>query len=428
MLSCILGFLRKQKGIIAINFSVLLVPILTTMAFIVDYSKLLQVQNKIQHAADTAVLATAGNINATNPADIAVNAFNANLNSTTNTSALQTLTPTVTINGNVVTLDVSTSLNTLFAQVLGYGTFDFTTTSKSIINNENMEISLVFDATASMGQGDNWSAATDALESTLNVLKTASGNSNFYASFIPFSDRVNVGWDRAAWFTAIPNDTTYQGCIEPREEPHETFDFAVDDTAPAGSDRFNPTAEGYFTGNSHEFGFFSCPIEMVELTNDINALITHAKTMSPGGSGRFDTALAWAWRSLSPKWRGYWDNVSLPANYEDSRKVVVFVTDGRTSVYSKEVLPEGGPNNFNGRQFGTTDGFEHMAHVCERMKAEGIEIFTVYADLDGNDYVIPYLQQCASDENHYFTINNSSQFVTTLSSMLPSLLNIRLLQ
>ena len=67
--------------------------------------------------------------------------------------------------------------------------------------------------------------------------------------------------------------------------------------------------------------------------------------------------MAWAWRALSPRWRGDWDDPEFPKDYDDKwRKVAIIVTDGWSSPwmapYNESVHDQVLPN------------------VCEDMKAE----------------------------------------------------------
>jgi hypothetical protein len=103
--------------------------------------------------------------------------------------------------------------------------------------------------------------------------------------------------------------------------------------------------------------------------------------------------MAWAWRVLSPRWRGLWGPAGYPGKYKDTRKIVVFNTDGRTKGYTRYFY--GQDVGDLGDNDGSINHFAAMNEVCRRMKDEGIEIRIIQAG-DRSMKAQPYLEDCAS--------------------------------
>jgi len=155
----------------------------------------------------------------------------------------------------------------------------------------------------------------------------------------------------------------------------------------------------------------ACPDDPIAgPTNDIDKVIAATKKLNTNGTGRYDVGLAWAWRSLSPNWRGKWKVPAYPSklpkkNAKDSdekirKKYIVYMTDGRSNAYKLEAMKEEswGWNN------GSKQAFEHIAQMCEDIKSQQIEIYMLH--IPGNQHSTPYFKACASSPDHYKVIDS----------------------
>lgn len=279
-------------------------------------------------------------------------------------------------------------------------------------SDTGIELVIAFDTTASMGFGTTWEDATETLGRVLTRIERWTGHEGFYVTLVPFSDRVRVGTGRESWLdSAAPNN--WNGCVEPREEDQNGFQWASDADIP-GTDPFQASIPNVTGGLAGVFrrgklrGPFCPNVPLTGPTSDVDTIITAAnKLKTNGGTGRFDDAMAWTWRLLSPNWAGLWNpaDTGYPAlNVEDRRKVVIYVTDGRTEAYTHELSKE---RSWNWNQ-GSIVGFEHMVHVCDQMKAEDIEIYMFR--VNGNHNAASYMQSCSTDPTtHYKVVHNNSQ-------------------
>lgn len=154
-----------------------------------------------------------------------------------------------------------------------------------------------------------------------------------------------------------------------------------------------------------------CPdVAIAGPTNDIDYVIKESKKLKKGGSGRYDVGLAWAWRAMSPEWRGKWGVSNYPSKLPKDipsgntsakirKKYIVYMTDGRSNAFKLEAMKEEswGWNN------GSKKAFEHIAALCETIKADGIEIYML--QIPGNSNATPYFESCASTPSHHIMVD-----------------------
>lgn len=111
--SC-LNFIRDEKGSIAIIFALTMVPAMLLVGGAVDFGRAYSLHEKLQKAADSAVLAAASMPSTTVAAE-RINAAKMTFN--TNLGGKIAAIPTVTVNGGTVVLNTSADFNTAFLSV-----------------------------------------------------------------------------------------------------------------------------------------------------------------------------------------------------------------------------------------------------------------------------------------------------------------------
>jgi len=162
-------FRGDRRGNIAVIFTIALLPILSAIGCVVDYSRATQFKSKLQAAADAA---SVGSIAKLSPAFIAagsmtgngpipagvtdaINIFNGNMSGVTGFT-LNSMTPAVTKTASAVTSVVSFSADvpTMFLGVMGKSTMTVTGTSTSTSNMPLfIDFYLLLDNSPSMGVG-----------------------------------------------------------------------------------------------------------------------------------------------------------------------------------------------------------------------------------------------------------------------------------
>lgn len=203
----------------------------------------------------------------------------------------------------------------------------------------------------------------------------------------------------------------------------------------------------------------SCPRPMTPLVNDATILKDTIDTYIPEyGAGTFSNmGMIWAARMLSPAWNDFW-NVRQPNGniatgktpihaYEDplNVKAIVIMTDGRNLWGDVASFK---PDNGDPNPYGTSwdDRFiagklgastiedvgakvnEKFLRICDKVKANGIQIFTVTFLVDPLEEaeVSNLYQQCASRPDYYSSANSNEELVEVFENIAKKLKVIRI--
>jgi Flp pilus assembly protein TadG len=153
--------------------------------------------------------------------------------------------------------------------------------------------------------------------------------------------------------------------------------------------------------------------------------------------------LSWAWRVLSPNWRGQWQtpsNSALPGDYQlDLRdKVVVLLTDGRNTFGTEAASNSNNDYNYlsaytsfghlEQNRLGTetsqstaiTNLNSRVTRLCNAMKAQGIIIYAIL--LQENDATTQSVfQNCVTEPDYFFlspTAADLNAIFTTIGNQL----------
>lgn len=410
-------FLDDASGSTVVMFALALIPALGLIGAALDYSRAGQTRAKLQNGADAAALA--GALAAKNKqgdaVDMARRAFAAN----TAGVSLENASDRLIVKDGVYRFEASGKLRNKLLD-FGSGGTDISVVAAAAYGNDvasPLEITFVFDTTNSMSMGVAWSTAVQAVKDTLETLKGNQGSDDFFVTLVPFSDRVRIGNRFSNWLSTNPTPAGWNGCVEPREEKEAGTIWGLSDDGPVGNRRFSPSMSGHYIANhiGSPNGAPFCPsTPIIGPTHDIEQIKTGLEAMQPGGTGRYDEAIAWGWRTLSENWRGKWDVPNYPAKKDKRRKVVVFMSDGHTTAYDREV--GGASGKSYGWNMGTELGFQHFLNICTKIKAQGIEVFTFWTG--GNDNFSGFMRKCAtSEENHYAHVYNAPSFKAALDKI-----------
>jgi Flp pilus assembly protein TadG len=398
---------QSKRGNVGLLFALVAVPLVGLAAMATEFSRLGMIRSDLQGAVDAAALAAAkaGPTIAPNAASPIMNALAASM-----TGAVQISEKELTWSGDVVTARARVAVPSALGAFSASGIYHVRAEAKATRGGGDqrpIEVAFAIDVTSSMHFNNNIAAAQDALEDGLEALSASSGKVS--AAIVPFTDRVNIGLHRAAWLDG-PAPGTWNGCVEPREEALSGSQHALSDKPPSQLE-FTESHPGRFISNigSQVYGPSGRPacsntsiLGPVDEIEDLVDLLGGGLHVT--GTGRMDEGAAWAWRILSPKWRGVWGGgvaSTFPRDYGSARKIAVLITDGHTEAFRHEVL-EGAPPDVYGWNAGSPKGFANMKRVCDQMKANGIEVVTIF--LQGNVNVAPYMQACATSPNHHFTV------------------------
>ncbi|HFG1973684.1 TPA: VWA domain-containing protein [Vibrio cholerae] len=162
-----------------------------------------------------------------------------------------------------------------------------------------------------------------------------------------------------------------------------------------------------YSPNKHEqrglFDSPDCGVSQIQpLLSTRRAFIKALDTLYPEFNTNNAEGVMWAWRLLSPHWRGYWDKgkSELPRDYQhpNNRKVMLLFTDGNHLV---DVAKRD----------------RKQVALCREMKKQGIEIISI--DFNNRSQV---MKSCASAGQYYIADNRTirtvlKQVATTLSKI-----------
>ncbi|MDO9058781.1 MAG: pilus assembly protein, partial [Bradyrhizobium sp.] len=210
-----IGRFRSDKsGNIAVIFTLALLPILSAIGCALDYSRATQVKSKLQSAVDAA---SVGSVSKKSPGFIAAgamtgdgaipegvtdatNIFNGNMSGVAGYT-LNSMTPTVTKTGSVITSNVTFSANvpTMFLGVMGKSTMTITGSSTSVAKMPlYIDFYLLMDNSPSMGVGATPTDVATMVANTSDKCAFAchdlNDNNNYYkkAKALGVTTRIDV--------------------------------------------------------------------------------------------------------------------------------------------------------------------------------------------------------------------------------------------
>jgi hypothetical protein len=408
-MSFLKSYIKNEKGNFSVITGIAMVPMLIAVGAVMDHSRLVNINKNLQDAVDNAALGGALAYmrddeksmqkdgkkvfysNANQNDDLKIKSFKVSKKDDAHVYAI-----------------ASAEVEPMFMSGFGIPKMNVNVEATATIGSTvGAEVSIAIDTTNSMAFGSSWNHTMGTIEKIMGDMQDFTGDDDFYVTLVPFQDRVNIDGASKSWLDHKGFDfDDWDGCVEPREETINGRDWMLDDSSPT-SEKFKPTHEDAKMSDGRRI---ACPkVSLTGPTNDIEQVIKATKKLSTNGTGRFDVGLAWAWRSLSPEWRGKWDVSNYPSKFPKKnpsakddkirKKYIIFMTDGRSNAFKREAMMEEdwGWNN------GNKKAFENIAQTCETIQAEGIEIYML--QIPGNSNATPYFKRCASSPDHYIVID-----------------------
>lgn len=444
----------NSSGSVAVVFALAAVPLVGIAGASLDYSRASDARAVYQAAADAAALAAATSAADTFAAKeaIARAMFDANMPDNGQLAGPMELLE----HPEGYQVNATGVVDTTLLGIVGIDEITVGVTAIADAGSEPLEISFVIDASRSMTFGSRWDTAYDSLDNMLRTLDEAIDDSNdFNVTVVPMGDRVNIGLDRIGWVEGFTDDENsgnrgrrghtndeeregendqgrrgwrdgtatlerdeWEGCVQPREMPTQANPYHLTDDNPYDM----PLAPFDHRGVSaiHTDRTYSCPVAIIGPSSNVNQIMDDVDEIEGAGTGRFDEGLVWGWRAVSPNWEGAWGIENYPAEVDDARKIVVFISDGNSTMEEHEFDgdDEWGYNNSGAAMF------DSLAAVCEDMKDQGITIYMLY--IEGNPYADEYFTACATSPAHYFDVTRNEDLEAAFETMASSLLQPRL--
>lgn len=192
-----------------------------------------------------------------------------------------------------------------------------------------------------------------------------------------------------------------------------------------------------------------CTSPITPMTHDKATLINGINLMTPNGQTIIPAGLAWGWRMLSPKWRGFWGGdmatSNLPSDYNQNGKIkaIIFMTDGNNSFFPGSYTAYG---QLYDKRLGTNNETKaekeldrRTRQVCDDIKDTGITIYTIgFGQTDNvHNFAAPgqepdvnghLLRYCATNSTSYFFAPSNDELDKAFDAIAAALLNPRVSQ
>jgi Flp pilus assembly protein TadG len=508
--------LQDQRGALMAIVGLAIIPLFAVVGLAIDSGRGYMLRSKLSYAIDAAGLAGGRAFDTDlREEDIAM-FFEANFPDGYMGSELLPDHPIVTIDdeANTITIQASATIPTHFMRVAGV--HEMTVSARTVIQRElrGMELVLVMDNTGSMrtngGMDAMKPAATELIEILYGDRETVP---QFWVGVVPYVASVNIGTQHEDWLTGYDADdylpTEWKGCVEARTFPNDSNDAPPDvelwrpyrwatTLNQYPNPWHNPSAGSFSASDRTTWGPYipgdnqwdpagaeaalkldndlyqnrgtgpnlGCGPAITPLVASKTTILNAIDEMAPWhrGGTMANLGLAWGWRVISPRWRGWWDGDlpdELPLDYEEQNmeEVVILLTDGNNEWYDwpgpkttnsatnaatncgegSTVVPLGGlpgDNNAKGTSATSTCGIlrstypggdynaygrlsegrlgttskptanaildDRMLDMCETMKAQGIIIYTLTFGPSPDAGTKTLFETCATEPEMYF--------------------------
>jgi hypothetical protein len=423
---------RCDRGNVAIIFALALIPLVGAVGAAIDYSRAATARTAMQTALDAAAL-----ILSKKAQMLPLAVFKANFHyPDAKNPTVDAIYSTTASGAFSLKMTASASVDTTLTAIW-QPTIDIGTSTEVVWGILKIELALALDNTGSMASNGKMTELKKAATQLLEKLKPlAKKPGDVKVAIIPFATDVNVGtgyvnagwirWDeweerngscmnsgnevKDRWGNRIPTKTactetdpnatwklnarsTWNGCVADRDQSNDT-----NNAVPASK------ATRYVAHQADK-----CPVSMMPLNYDWNALTKKIDAMNPVGNTNVTIGLQVAYQTLSPV--APFNASSAPS--DELAKVIVLLTDGDNTQnrwYS---------NNNNSR----IDKRTELA--CSNVKADkklNIEIYTIRV-IDGNSGL---LQKCASDTSKYSDVQDPKNLEQVFAKIAQDLSKLRL--
>ncbi|MGE0055566.1 MAG: pilus assembly protein TadG-related protein [Hyphomicrobium sp.] len=300
------------------------------------------------------------------------------------------------------------------------------TTAQDRYERYNREVALMLDVSGSMcspcsKRDDMKAAAKDLVE----ILMKSNANSEFKArvAVIPFSGDVRPPQSMLSLITDLtaPPYVTVSSNSKSKKPKYYTYYKSQCVSERVGSQRYTNASPslGYVLSAYNDPDYYPvsrqyCEIDpadtVLPLTLDKSAVLGRIDGLQTKGGTAGHVGTAWAYYMLSPSWGDVIPSISLPSDFgtKSLKKIAIMMTDGEYNLERDSKGITVGDNGSGSSANGKTSA-QQAVEICNQMKNDGIEIYTVGFDLGGNNTAINTLNSCASDGSHSYLADTGEQ-------------------
>ena len=409
-------FVADRRG----NFALLTAAAVSILAlsagFAVNVAQLYSVKSGLRSALDAAVTSTARDLTTgkIDPKDANAR-FETFLyaNADSGFGLDQLVLDSLVVDQTAKTVKVSAHVDAdLFFPLFGSPTKRVADKSAALYSDKTIEVAMMLDITGSMsGQKikDLKTAANNALDA---FLKDQDPNKpRVRVAIVPYADAVNTGGLANNVYVETKFTTSEPPAVDDPLAASSSSGFGFDGCATErkGSQQFTDASPTTAMVN-RDYRLEFCPAAALKpLSADSGALKKTIKSFNASGSTAGHIGIQWSWYMLSPKWSDVLPPAAAPLAYNPKKvaKYAILMTDGEFNTAFAGVPKKG---DTTGGQAALSSAYAE--HLCDEMKTDGIEIFTVGFMLQeaGAKSV---LSDCASPDaklvKHYYDTSSGQE-------------------
>jgi Flp pilus assembly protein TadG len=174
---------------------------------------------------------------------------------------------------------------------------------------------------------------------------------------------------------------------------------------------------------------------ILPLSTDTATINAHINALQAAGSTAGHLGTAWGWYMLSPSFGYLWPGASQPAAYNapSTLKIMVLMTDGAyNSSYCNGVISQtsgsgsGSTSNHINCNSANGDSPTQALALCSAMKAQGVIIYTVGFDLQGDQNAIDLLTNCASNPSNFYNAATGADLQSAFQNIANQITQLRI--
>jgi len=418
-------FGRSVDGGVAIQFSLMIVPLFLSVGIATDYVRAASERGKIQHALDSTALAMAKQVALDKNFNVETEApkyfagvFGARHGGTSVKIVASKVGETVNVSGSGV-------VDYLFLGVTGNKTAEISGASSSQIVEKALEISLVLDNTGSMA---NDGRMTELKSAVLQFIATAEQQAykgaNIKMAIVPYHTKVKIGtaYQNQPWLTfdeVIPNEEVFArpswaGCVTDRGEMggvrYDTIAQLPDPGVPAS---LHPAVQCSFSYPGYADTFGAAITQVLPLTDDWSALRATVNSMTPDGNTNITLGAQWGLNMLLPG--APLANNPAKEGAKNVEKYIVLMTDGENTWNRPMEMTAQIDDRTRAQCTTIKDRLASGRKVIERL-------FTVLM-IEGNEAL---LRECASTPADFYRVQDAQQIGAVFKAIMSKIAGLRI--
>ncbi len=443
---------RDRGGNVSLMFGFFAIALTGGVGLAIDTSVAYSVRSQLSAAVDAAALAGARAFADPDRDTDIQNFFTANFQDGYMGAVLQPLQIVPDDEKRTITVTATATIPTFFMRILGTDSTTIAAAGQATLSSRDVEVSLVLDITGSMLKNGKIADLRTAAKELIEIV-VQDQQEPFYSkvAIVPYAAAVNVG----SYAEEVRGTVTPGTCVYSAEPTCENYTFpnatkyhnevtlgistcATERTGAHLSTDAAPSTE--FLGKHFSDPDNPCPeAEIIPLSSNKAVLKAAIDALQAKGSTAGHIGVAWGWYMVAPNFGDLWPAESQPMPYgaihlgQKVLKVVIIMTDGEfNTIYYDGVIAKNsgsgsGGNDYKINQNGINgSSFVQAQALCDNMKAEGVEVYTVgFADASTGP-AADFVRNCATDAGHVYLPSSGADLRDAFRSIAVQISNLRI--